>query len=95
MAVRAFKEGRPSVFDAASGVTVTVKEDGRTIVAQGKDGKTVWEADVIKVANIPLVGQPAVRALHLKDGKVTAVYGKHSFADFELAAGKFLGAGSD
>ena len=35
------------------------------------------------------------RALHLKGGKVTAVYGKHSFADFELATGKFLGAGSD
>jgi hypothetical protein len=78
-----------------SGITVTVKEDDRTIIARGKDGKAVWEADVIKTAGIPVVGQPVVRALHLKDGKLTAVFGKHSFADFDLTTGKVLGAGSD
>lgn len=78
-----------------TGVTVTVQEDGRTIVARGRDGKAIWEADVIKTANIPLVGQPIVRELHLKEGRVTAVYGKHSFADFQVANGRFLGAGSD
>ena len=93
--VKAPAPARPSVTDAASGITVSVKEDGRTIVARGKDGKAMWEADVIKTANIPLVGQPVVRDLQLKDGKLTAVFGKHSFADFDLATGKFLGAGSD
>jgi hypothetical protein len=93
--VKAPAPARPSVTDAASGITVTVQEDGRTIVARGRDRKMVWEADVIKTANIPLVGQPIVRALHLKDGKVTAIYGTHSFADYDVATGKFLGAGSD
>jgi hypothetical protein len=50
---------------------------------------------VIKTANIPFVGQPVVRDLHLKGGKLTAIFGKHSFADFDLTTGKFLGAGSD
>lgn len=86
---------RPSVTDAASGITVTVQEDGRTIVARGKDGKAMWQADVIKTANIPFVGAPVVRDLQLKNGKLTAVFGKHSFADFDLATGKFLGGGSD
>jgi hypothetical protein len=50
---------------------------------------------VIKAANIPVVGQPVVRDLMLKDGKLPAVFGKHAYADFDLATGKFLGAGSD
>jgi len=86
---------RPSVTDAESGTTVAVREDGRTIVARGKDLEVVWEHDVIKTADIPFVGAPVVRDLRLKDGKLTAVFGRHSYADFELAAGKFLGAGSD
>jgi hypothetical protein len=93
--VKAPAPARPSVSDPTSGITVSVRDDGRTIVARGKDGKTVWEADVLKTAGIPSVGQPVVRDLHLKDGKLTAIYGKHSFADFDLATGKFLGAGSD
>jgi len=93
--VRAPAPARPSVTDTASGITVTLQEDGRTIVACGTDGKTVWEADVIKTTGIPFVGAPAVRDLQAKNGKVTAVYGKHSFADFDLATGQFLGAGSD
>jgi hypothetical protein len=86
---------RPTVTDAASGITIAVQEDGRTIVARDKGGKQMWEADVIKTAGIPFVGQPVVRELHLKDGKVTAIYGKHSFADYDVATGKFLGGGSD
>ena len=93
--VKAPTTGRPSVTDAGSGITIAVKEDGRTIAARGRDGKALWEADVIKAAAIPFVGQPVVRELHLKGGKVTAIYAKHSFADFELTTGKFLGAGSD
>ena len=92
--VRVPAPARPSVVDAKSGITVAVQEDGRTIVARNKDGKAAWAADVIKTADIP-VGQSVVRALQLKDGKLTAVFGKHSFADFDPATGKFLRAGSD
>lgn len=93
--VRASGTGRPTVTDAGSGITVAVKEDGRTIAARGRDGKALWEADVLKAAAISFVGQPVVRELHLKGGKLNAIYAKHSFADFELTTGKFLGAGSD
>jgi hypothetical protein len=51
--------------------------------------------DVIKKAGAPTVGQPVICHLTLKDGKVAAVYGKHSFADFDLKCGKLLASGSD
>jgi hypothetical protein len=86
---------RPTVTDATSGITAVVKENGRTVSARDRDGRALWEADVIRTAGIPVVGQPVVRDLHLKGGKLTAVFGKHAFADFDLATGKFLGAGSD
>ena len=93
--LRAPAPARPAITDAASGITVTVQDDGCTITARDKDGKVVWDCDVIKTANIPIRGAASVRDLQLKNGKLTAVFGKHSFADFDLATGKFLGAGSD
>ena len=88
-------KNRPSIKDEKSKVTVGVKEDDRTLSARDKDGKVLWEVDVIKKAGAPAVGKPVVRDLALKDGKVTAVYGKHSFADFDLKTGKLLASGSD
>jgi hypothetical protein len=90
-----FKFGKPSAKDAKTGVTVAVQDDDRTLVAKDDKGKTLWTADVIKLAGAPGVGQPVVRHLSLKDSKVTAVYGKHSFADFDLKTGKLLSSGSD
>ena len=84
-----------SVNDEKVGISVGVKDDNRTLVAKDKQGKVLWEVDVIKKAGAPTVGQPVIRRLTLKDGKVTAVYGKHSFADFDLKSGKLLASGSD
>ena len=84
-----------SVNDEKVGISVGVKDDNRTMVAKDKQGKVLWEVDVIKKAGAPTVGQPVIRRLTLKDGKVTAVYGKHSFADFDLKSGKLLASGSD
>jgi hypothetical protein len=72
-----------------------VKDDNRTLVAKDKQGKVLWEVDVIKKAGAPTVGQPVIRHMTLKDGKVTVVYGKHSFADIDLKSGKLLASGSD
>jgi hypothetical protein len=85
---------RPSVTDEATGIVVTVKDDERTLVAR-LGGKILWQADVIKSAGPPGVGRPVVRHLSLKGGAVTAVYGKHSFAELELKTGKLLASGSD
>jgi hypothetical protein len=81
---------RLSVNVEKVGISVAVKDDNRTLVAQDKQGKVLWEVDVIKT-----VGQPVIRHMTLKDGKVTVVYGKHSFADFDLKSGKLLASGSD
>jgi len=86
---------RLSVNDEKVGISVGVKDDDRTLVAKDNQGKVLWEVDVIKKAGAPTVGQPVIRHLTLKDGKVTAVYGKHSFADFDLKSGKLLASGSD
>jgi outer membrane protein assembly factor BamB len=86
---------QPSVKDAISGTSVSVQADSHTLIAVDKDGKTVWKVDVIKAAGAPAVGQPVVRHLSLKDGNVRAIYGKHSFADFDLATGKLVASGSD
>ena len=66
-----------------------------TRVANDAKGKVLWQTNVIKSAGPPGVGKPAVRHLSIKAGRVTAVYGKHSFAEFELATGKLLATGSD
>jgi hypothetical protein len=86
-----------SVKEETSGILVVVKDDDRSLLAKDKGGNVLWEVDVIKIkkAGPPAVGQPVVRHLSLKDGKVTAVYGKHSFADFDLKTGKLLSSGSD
>jgi len=93
--LRAPARVRPALTDAESGITVAVQDDGRTIVARNRDGTTLWEADVIKTANMKFVGAIVVRDLQLKNRKLKAVFGIHSFADFDLTTGKFLGAGSD
>jgi len=86
---------RLSVNDEKVGISVGVKDNHRALVAKDKQGKVLWEVDVIKKSGAPTVGQPMIRRLTLKDGKVTAVYGKHSFADFDLKSGKLLASGSD
>ena len=74
---------------------VVLKDDNRTLVAKDSEAKVIWEVDVIKTAGEPGVGAPVVRHLSLQDQAVTATYGKHSFAVFDLKSGKLLSSGSD
>ena len=89
------EDGRPVVKDEESGLVVAVKSDSRTLVATNAEEKVVWEVDVIKQAGEPDVGAPIVRSLALTNQQVTAIYGKHSFAVFDLKSGKLLSRGSD
>ena len=89
------KSGTPTVKNEKSGIVVSVKDDGRSLVAKDLEEKVLWEVDVIKTAGEPGVGAPVVRHLSLKDEQLTAIYGKHSFAVFELTSGKMLSSGSD
>jgi hypothetical protein len=83
------------VKDDVSGIIVSVKPDEQTLVAKDAKGKVLWNVNVIKAAGPPGVGKPAVRHLSIKGGRVTAVYGKHSFAEFDLRTGKLTSSGSD
>jgi hypothetical protein len=87
---------KPSISDQATGMTVAVQDDDRTLLASdSKTGKAIWKTNVIDAAGKPNAGQPVVRDLSIKDGVLTAIYGKHSFAKFELKSGKLLEKGSD
>ena len=88
-------KGPPTVKDEDSGIVVVLKDDNRTLVAKDSEAKVIWEVDVIKTAGEPGVGAPVVRHLSLQDQAVTATYGKHSFAVFDLKSGKLLSRGSD
>lgn len=85
----------PAVKDAKSGLSFSVDDDKQTLLAKNEKGELVWKTHVIKAAGEPKVGKPEVRHLSLKDGKVRAIYGKHSYGDFDIKTGKFLGGGSD
>ena len=72
---------KPSISDQATGITVAVQDDDRSLVASDtKTGKAIWKTNVIDAAGKPNAGQPVVRDLSIKDGVLTAIYGKHSFA---------------
>ena len=87
---------RPSVTDQKTGLTASVLDDDQTLaIMDSKTGKILAKIQVIKAAGAPNVGQPVVRDLTIKDGVVTAIYGKHSFAKFDLKTGKLLEKGSD
>jgi outer membrane protein assembly factor BamB len=87
---------RPSVSDQKTGMSVSVGDDDRTLTAvDTKTGKAIWKTNVIDAAGKPNAGQPVIRDLSIKDGVLTAIYGKNSFAKFELKSGKLMEKGSD
>jgi hypothetical protein len=85
---------RPSVTDEKSGVTATVKDDDRTIVVVDKKGNALVLIDVIMAVGERDAGQHIVRELSIKDDVITAIYGRRSFAKFDLKTGKFLEKGT-
>jgi hypothetical protein len=87
---------RPSITDQKTGITVSVQEDNKTLVAaDSKTKKTLWKTNLIQTAGKPNVGQPVIRDLSIKDDVLTAIYGKHSFAKLDLKTGRLLEKGSD
>jgi hypothetical protein len=83
------EEKRPSVRDEKSGNSVGVKDDDCTLVARDKQGKVLCEVDVI--TKVGAGGRPAGdSSTPLKDGKVMADHGEHSFAVFNLTNGEHL-----
>ena len=87
------RSDQPSVTDPKSGMVVAV-EDGK-LKGLAKDGKPMWDVDVIVKCGKPAVGKAAIRNLAIKDGLVQVTYGKHSFANVGLETGHITCRGSD
>ncbi len=87
------KSDQPSVTDPKSGMVVAV-EDG-ALKGLAKDGKPMWEVDVIAKCGKPAVGKAAIRHLAIKGGLVQVTYGKHSFVNVGLKTGHITCRGSD
>jgi outer membrane protein assembly factor BamB len=87
---------RPSISDQKTGLTFNVGDDDKTLTAtDAKTGKAVWKTNVIEAGGKPNVGQPVIRDLSIKDDVLTAIYGKHNFAKFDVKTGRLLEKGSD
>jgi hypothetical protein len=84
-----------TAVDDASGIVLRVDDGGRVVSATDNAGHVLWAVDVIDKAGPPAVGKPIIRHLSLVNGEVSVVYGKHSFASFDLKTGTRLSSGSD
>ncbi len=81
------------VADAQDRV-VTLSEDKQSILVQ-RPGERQRSFNVIGACGIPAVGDPEIRDYKIKGSIVSVVFGKHCFADIELATGKIQCTGCD
>jgi RNA polymerase sigma factor (sigma-70 family) len=80
----------PPVKDAATGITVTVTDEGRSLTAADRQGKTLWKCDLIAAAG-HFLGKPVIGAVSINAlGKVEARFGKSNLALLDLQTGKIL-----
>ena len=81
--------------DAASGTTVTVEPNGREIKAVDKGGKVLWKVDLIQALGKPSTGDPVVRHVAIRGGKVYVLLGKSLSGEVDLKTGKAVLRGED
>ena len=81
--------------DVQSGTSLYLDDNAQILIAESKDGKTLWSVDVIKECGVPAVGEPKVRTVTVQKGKVNVVFGKHSFATVDLKSGTIEYQGAD
>jgi hypothetical protein len=73
-----------------------VESNGRRLVAFKKDGTIIWSVDVLEATKVtPKTGQPVIRHLDLAKGQLQVVFGKHDFAEVQIASGRTKYLGSD
>jgi hypothetical protein len=86
---KAYPEAIVSATDAASGITVSVDQDGTTVSAHNSAGGVLWRADVLKETGRPSEGFPVVRRVEFtKQGRVLLIIGKHRAVEADLKSGQ-------
>ena len=80
--------------DVATGITVSVQPNGRELKAVGKDGKTLWKLDLLKIWGTP-GGAPVIRHLSVQGDKIQVSIGKHMSGTVEIKTGKDQFKGED
>ena len=77
-----------------NGIIYFVEKDLQTISAY-KNNKMLWQTNVLNACGKPKVGEPEIRYLSCKFGKLLVVIGKHDFAEINIQNGKTELVGSD
>jgi hypothetical protein len=74
--------------DTATGTTLSVAEDGRTLVAKDPSGKTLWQNDILAASGEPGAGFPVIRSVAIDGGKASLIVGKSMVVEVDLSTGK-------
>lgn len=77
-----------SATDGATGATLSVESDGRTLVAKDRSGKTLWETDVLAATGEPATGFPVIRSVVIDAGKASLIIGKTMVVEVDVKTGK-------
>jgi hypothetical protein len=87
--IQAYPDAIVSATDAASGITVSVDRDGKTVSARNSAGTVLWQADVLKETGLPSTGFPVVRRIDIgQQGAASLIIGKHRAVEVDLQSGK-------
>jgi len=71
-----------------------VEKDLQSVAAY-KSGKQIWRTNVISVCGKPSIGKPEIRHIKYSRSKLLVTFGKHNFAEVDIASGKAMFLGSD
>jgi hypothetical protein len=94
--IKAYPDAIVSATDAASGITVSVDRDGKTVSAHSSAGAVLWHVDVLKETGSPSVGFAVVRRVDITPrGTVSLVVGKHRYVEANLKSGEMKVLGED
>jgi hypothetical protein len=91
--LRAYPNATISAKDPATKTVVFVEGTGRYLVAiNAQDGSFLWSKNIIGL-HTPEVGEPVIRRLEIKNGKIRVIAGKQCVYDVDLKTGtaKFVG----
>jgi len=94
--LQAYPDAIVSATDPASGITVSVEHDGKTIIARGADGPVLWRVNVLEQTGKPAVGFAVVRRIDISNsGAAVLTVGKHRVIEADLKTGKMKFIGED
>lgn len=58
--------------------------------SHANNGDFSWSENILKTCGVPVVGEPMIRDVTIEGVKARVVYGKHSYAEVDLATGEII-----